>query len=294
MQGLGYIFQTMKYSRKDYLKIFAILMSTVLLYLSIQELRVALSGSSASAQTMPCSTPSPSPSATPSPTPVVTPLPNNTVFLTEFMACPNTGNEWIELYNASDTPIEATNWQVIDGANNKKSINGTINSGAFSTFQWSGSLLNNTGDSFSVITATGQIIGEGSYESCASGISFVYENGEWVPAIASPTAETEVSENTATTAAAINISTVASLTTSDTIATTSQLTNTSHPTQPVPYKIPTINTSALTEKTLSRQNISSQQHKSSTAPAASVILGGLLQLFSGSYVLYDSYIKQHV
>ncbi|MDQ5951223.1 MAG: hypothetical protein QG639_500 [Patescibacteria group bacterium] len=297
MQALGCTFQTMKYNRKDYLKIFAILMSTVLLYLSIQELRVALTGSSAAAQTAPCTTPTPTPSpipsATPSPTPVATPLPTNAVFLTEFMACPNTGNEWIELYNASDAPVEATGWQIIDATNNKKTIYGTIAPLSFSTFEWSGSLLNNTGDLFSVVTTTGQVIAQANYEMCSSGISFVYENGEWVPAIASPNEDTEVSENTATSAAIISdlyqVSTTDHTDYSFTSLISEELSSLSNTS--FPYLLPVYQPSA--EEETIQKNISTQQAKSSTAPAVSVILGGLLQLLSGSYAIYDNYIKQH-
>lgn len=290
----------MTYNKNDYLKLFAILMSTVLLYFSILELRVALSGSSALAQTLPCTTPTPTPthppSATPTATPSPIPLPIGTVILTEFMACPTEGNEWIELYNTSSSTIQVTNWQIIDAANNKKTITGTIAPYSFSAFEWSGSLLNNAGDSFKVITSTGQTLAEASYTKCTPGISFVYENGEWTGALPSPNQETEVSENTKPTA------TTSAYVTSQSLDDTEQnfLSNLNAEnilsdlsSLPIPYQMPNINTINSLEDNVSTSNITSQQQKSSNTPAIGVILGGMLQLLSGSYVLYDTYFKNH-
>jgi hypothetical protein len=297
----------MIYKKQDIIKIFMILMSTVLLYVSIAELRVALSGSQAAAQTVPCTTPTPSiqpsatPSASPSPTPPIepTPLPESSIFLTEFMACPASGNEWVELYNATDTTILISNWQVIDGANNKKTISGTIAPLTFSTFQWSGSLLNNTGDSFKITTETGQILGEAAYDSCSPGVSFVYENGEWVPAIESPAEQTAISENTADTATVSAL-----LKTTDTLLTDSsiQLAQ-SNPAPPInsisnknvnSYHTPIlVTTSTDVSNQINNTKSPTQQSKHNSASAISVILGGLLQLLPGSYALYENFFKHY-
>lgn len=295
-QGLGTIFLTMKYSKLDLLKILAMLMSTVLLYLSIQELRVALSGSQATAETLPCTTPTPSgqpsatPSATPSPTATPTPLPTGSVFLTEFMACPTSGNEWLELYNANETTIEVTGWQVIDISNNKKTLTGTIQPRSFTVFEWTGSLLNNTGDSFKVVTTGGQIIGEASYEKCTTGVSFVYEDGEWVGAVASPNQPTTVSENTATTATTSAFVVNSELPTG-TISSPQVLAaqTSTIPQLLFPYQLP-----KLTHTTPSPTSITSiSQPKRNTASAISVILGGLLQLAPASYAIYDTFFKSN-
>jgi hypothetical protein len=307
LQGLADILQTMRYKKQDIIKIFMILMSSVFLYLSIKELRVALSGSLAAAQTVPCTTPTPSiqpsatPSATPFPTPTITPtpLPESSIFLTEFMACPASGNEWLELYNTSNTTVVITNWQVVDGANNKKTINGSIPPLSFAAFEWSGSLLNNTGDSFKVLTTAGQVIADAEYSTCSSGISFVYENGEWVPALESPAQQTSISESTIQTAsisAVLNTdkthldsdsSEISSLSSLFPVTTNSNKTN-------FDYNSPSLLTTRADKfDQISEEKSPTQQSKTNTASAISVILGGLLQLLPGSYALYENFFKQH-
>lgn len=295
LQGWGLIVQTMKYKRLDLLKILAMLMSTVLLYLSIQELRVALSGSQAAAETLPCTTatptpspqPSATPSATPTPTPAATPLPSDTIFLTEFMACPASSNEWLELYNASGSTIEVSNWQIIDASNNKKTLTGTIQPRSFTVFEWSGSLLNNTGDSFKVVTGAGQIIAEASYEQCTIGISFVYEDGEWVGAVASPSEATVISENTLHTAtASAVVPTIAPTTIISSPQVLAPSTDTTFPLT-FPYQLPKLTYA----NPLPTPQTSFSLPQKNTAPAISVILGGLIQLAPASYAIYDIFFK---
>lgn len=285
-----------------------ILMSTVMLYLSIKELRVALTGSEATAQTVPCTSPTPTPTslptATPSPspssTPISTPLADNSVFLTEFMACPSTGNEWIELYNATNTTIQIASWQVTDESNNKKTINGTLPPLSFSVFEWSGSLLNNTGDSFKITTPTGQLIAQATYDSCSTGVSFVYENGEWVGALESPNEDTNVSENsvvTATTTATLavtnedytsNVTDLAPATLSSPLISPNAIINSAS------YRSPSISATSQQQSELTSPTKSAtQQSKRHPAPAISVILGGLLQLLPGSYAFYENYFKNN-
>lgn len=249
----------------------------------------------------PCSTPTPSPSVSPSPTPTATPTisPSPTptptpvsiqnVYLTEFMACPASGNEWLELYNGNASTVTVTNWQIIDDAGNKKFINGIIPPNDFLKFEWTGSLLNNTGDSFSVVTSTAQTIGSAAYDSCSTGISFVYEEGEWVSALQSPGEETTLSSASLpnSTAAAL-LKTYTPATASDAgqlaLIGTSQE-NTARITSPPPFALPTL----LASNTTAQQPaLTAPQSSSNSWPAISVIIGGLVQLLPSSALFYGN------
>lgn len=232
----------------------------------------------------PCT--SPTPTATPTPTPTPTPAPVENVYLTEFMACPASGNEWLELYNGNDSSIEVVNWQIIDETGNKKYLNGTIAAQSFLQLEWSGSLLNNTGDSFTIYTSSGQNIGTASYDNCTTGISFVYESGNWVGAIKSPGQETSFSEASlpSSTTAAMIATTIHSevpATTSTEIA----LTTESAARFNIPLTEPLLTTNAPEDQ---QPTYSLPPPKKRQLPTLSVIIGGLVQLIPSGIKLYGN------
>lgn len=246
----------------------------------------------------PCTTPSPSPSSTPTATPTSTPSPTPTptatplvqnVYLTEFMACPASGNEWLELYNSNPTPLTVTNWQIIDETGNKKYLNGTIPANEFLKFEWTGSLLNNTGDSFTVVTNNGQTIGTASYDSCSTGVSFVYESGEWVGALESPNEETTLSAASlpnSTAAALLRTTKTESASNSDMFSgnTPAIAASTIRPSPP-PYALPTLTPN---EPISNQPALTLPQSDHSFWPAISVIIGGLFQLLPSSVAFYGN------
>ncbi len=103
------------------------------------------------------------------------------------MACPTTEQtEWIEFFNTGST-LTADDWRITDQNGNYRLINGVLPTEGYSYFSWSGSLLNNTGDSFVVTTRTGQVLGSTSYSSCSVGKSLALDtNGAWVDVSPSP------------------------------------------------------------------------------------------------------------
>ncbi len=122
--------------------------------------------------------PTPTPSTTPSPTPNPTTSPVSTpsydpllITLTEVMACPAGGLEWIELYNSDTSDHALENWKIIDESSNSRTFSGIIPAHEYHIFPWSGSMLNNAGDSLTITTATGTIIAQLGYESYTSGHS---------------------------------------------------------------------------------------------------------------------------
>jgi hypothetical protein len=142
----------------------------------------------------PTSTASPAPSAspqiTPSPGPSPTPPPLSkeaertlltAISLTEVHACPTTGQqEWLELFNSSSEPIAVSSWKVTDEAGNTRYISGTIPAKSYQTFAWSGSLLNNSGDSLTLTTPLGNTVATMEYQACQSGLSLAWTNSDWI------------------------------------------------------------------------------------------------------------------
>ena len=130
----------------------------------------------------PTPSPSPSPFISPSPTPSPSPSSQNisTVSLSEFSPCPESGGEWIELFNSSDQLITLTNWQIKDADGNSSLINGSLNANSFTVFSWSKSLLNNAGDSFTVISNTGLELATATYTDCLKNYSFIYQDTSWI------------------------------------------------------------------------------------------------------------------
>lgn len=124
---------------------------------------------------LPTPSPSPSPSSPPSPTPVVFP---SEVRWSEIQACPETGEEeWIEIYNPSNENYTFTNWKVRDAAGNSRTINTSFPASTFTVLTWSGSLLNNDGDTILLERSDGQRVIEQTLPSCTRGETFIVING---------------------------------------------------------------------------------------------------------------------
>lgn len=303
----------MQYKRLELIKLYVLLMSVIFLYMTLKEANLALHTPTAIAQSSPCTTasPSPSPSALPSttPSPAQSPtpppfVPIHSIYLTEFMACPASGTEWLELYNGGETSVEINNWQVIDKTNNKKLISGSIPPHSFTVFEWSGSLLNNTGDSFTVFTSGSEEVTTAEYANCTTGISFVYDNGQWVGALESAGEQTVVSETSITTGNSTKSATLASpashdpsdefpistISFSDTATTDPFLDFTFN------YNLPTILTSTSSETISNSITPQLAPHTSELpyGPLVSVIMGGLLQLVPAGSTFYEQYLKSRV
>jgi hypothetical protein len=152
--------------------------------------------------TTPTPTPPPSvsPQASPSPTP--SPVPSTSqdtpprLQLSEIMACPSSGTEWVELYNPTTQDFTLTNWRITDESGTSKLLSGLVQAQKWAVFSWTGSLLNNSGDSFTISTSSNQIISQISYDGCTAGQSLVFvldqgstTTGKWVATTPTPAAE---------------------------------------------------------------------------------------------------------
>ncbi|PIR62963.1 MAG: hypothetical protein COU65_00765 [Candidatus Pacebacteria bacterium CG10_big_fil_rev_8_21_14_0_10_42_12] len=138
------------------------------------------------------------------------PIDTSKITLSEIMACPNTGNlEWIELFSEKDITLE--NWILTDKSGNTRNLSGEIDANSYGVFEWSSSILNNSGDEFSIVTNIGQLVAEAKYEECKVGKSLVFLNNEWQPSEPSPGSENIAlsSEEKNTTTAAVQKKTLA-------------------------------------------------------------------------------------
>jgi len=123
-------------------------------------------------------------SQTPSPTP--SPAPGDasgSVRLSEFMACPDEGDEWVELYNSSDQELDLSGYKIddIDGGSSPFVIPPGTKISPFSYLVFSfSSKLNNSGDSVRFLTPQDNVLDSFSYSDCQEGVSFAKdENGNW-------------------------------------------------------------------------------------------------------------------
>jgi len=130
--------------------------------------------------------PSPSPSSSPiPPTPTTPVIPSNSpdlssIALTEIMACPvQNQSEWIEFYNSSNGEIELSDWQVKDSKDHSIKINLKLMPHAYQIFEWSYSLLNNTGDEVWLLTDQGVLLNHVRLANCQTGQSWQLQDEIW-------------------------------------------------------------------------------------------------------------------
>ena len=137
----------------------------------------------------PTSSPTPQSTALPSPSPTSTPLPISIgqISINELFACPTDGQpEGIELFNSGNA-LTASAWRVTDQSGNYRVLSGNLPAVSYTVLSWSGSLLNNSGDSIVLTSDAGQILDSLSYDDCTSGLSLAPDdNDTWIPTIPTP------------------------------------------------------------------------------------------------------------
>lgn len=121
----------------------------------------------------PTFTPTPLSTATFTPTPTPTPVPS--IFISEIMVNPSTGNEWIELYNNGAGSVVLDSWaidDILDGGSSPHVFSATISPYGYAVVDMSGSILNNSGDSVRLLDAAGHEIEVFIYTSSQVDISW--------------------------------------------------------------------------------------------------------------------------
>lgn len=108
---------------------------------------------------------------------VITDLSKNqkeNISITEFMPYPLDSSEWVELYNDNKEDVSLTNWFIDDTTDSGGTpvlINLTINGKSFKVFEIPKSLLNNTGDTVSLLDDKKNLIHSVSYKKSIKGSS---------------------------------------------------------------------------------------------------------------------------
>lgn len=124
--------------------------------------------------------PTPTPTSTPSPSPSATTMYPLNLQPSEIMACPGEGEtEWLELYNPNEDDVTLSNWLVQDNAQNVRLVSTTIPAKSYTAVSWTGSLLNNTGDTLSLLTPSSQTLFTVSFGACQKEHSFILEHHTW-------------------------------------------------------------------------------------------------------------------
>lgn len=153
---------------------------------------------------IPTSTPTPTPEITPTPipteTPIVTPTdipptseptitntptplptPISNLYINEIMPNPDTGSEWLEIFNDNDFDINLENYKIKDNTTHYRIISAnTILAHSYYIFMFS-NYLNNSDDSITLFDQYTQQIGETfSYTKTTKGYSYsLQEDNTW-------------------------------------------------------------------------------------------------------------------
>lgn len=154
---------------------------------------------------IPTSTPKPSNTPTPTPTPAVSVNPTSTfpadqftslVEVSEIMACPESGqSEWLELYNFSNSTVDLAGWYVLDAVNNRVDLSIDLATTSFGVVEFSRAIINNSGDSISILSPDGVVRWQTTLSACSAGQSFSLLNGQFTLGPPSPNASNIATSN---------------------------------------------------------------------------------------------------
>lgn len=97
---------------------------------------------------------------------------NGVVVINEFMPAPNAGSEWIEVFNASDEPIQLSGWSAVDAANNRKSIENGIVLDPQTVYAFDVNMLNDGGDTFRLLNGAQTVVDCVAYPKTAKGTAW--------------------------------------------------------------------------------------------------------------------------
>jgi hypothetical protein len=116
--------------------------------------------------------------------PTATPIPPTpTIVLSEIMSNPSEGNEWIELYNASDFTAELTNWHI-----DTTTFSITIPPKSYRRVLIAKNILNNNGDHVTISSSVKQQIDFLEFPALSQDETYSkqFDNGNWCITSPSP------------------------------------------------------------------------------------------------------------
>lgn len=138
-----------------------------------------LSSTTPSPTSTPISTPIQTPAVTPSPTP----NDYSGLFISEYFPYPDSGNEWVEVYNSNDFDVNLDGWFTDDIADDGSSpiiITGTISPKNYKVFYLSTAFLNNSGDDVRLLNGNKTERDKTSFESSVKNKSWAKDaNNKW-------------------------------------------------------------------------------------------------------------------
>jgi hypothetical protein len=90
------------------------------------------------------------------------------------------GREWVEIYNPNSSKVALSNWQLIDAANHKKGLSGSVAGKSYKVFYFSSGWLNNSGDSLKLVNPNGKQVEKYQFGESEKGVSFAKDaSGAW-------------------------------------------------------------------------------------------------------------------
>ncbi len=96
---------------------------------------------------------------------------SDTVIINEILYRPSSGNEWIELYNNSNSPVLLTGWRLSDGntvTTDDIDLSGTIPAHGIIVFEHANLWLNDDGDTATLKNDTGTIISQITFKDAGA------------------------------------------------------------------------------------------------------------------------------
>jgi hypothetical protein len=103
------------------------------------------------------------------------------ISLSEIFANPEKGGrEWVEIFNPNNSKVALTSWQLVDAANHKKGLSGSVAGKSYKVFYYSSGWLNNSGDELKLLNPTGKQVEKYSFGDSEKGASFAKDaSGKW-------------------------------------------------------------------------------------------------------------------
>jgi len=127
--------------------------------------------------------PSPTDSVCPNSQTPAPPMPKiySSFSLSEILSNPNKGEpEWVEIFNPNSFPVDISGWQLVDGANHSKNLEGVIAGFSYKVFTYSSGWLNNSGDKITLVSPAGQQTENYEFGSAEPSFSFAKDaQGAW-------------------------------------------------------------------------------------------------------------------
>ena len=124
------------------------------------------------------------------------------MILNEFMANPQSDDEWIELKNTTSNTLDLSSYKLADSEGGTGAVNipegSTVNPHSFYVFYFSSPRLNNSGDTVRFLTADNSLLDSHSYQASQKGVSFAKDQtGNWYEtSTATPGAENVIIQPT--------------------------------------------------------------------------------------------------